>query len=200
MPSFELKDSGERQEFESGARRDTAKGKGRYDLISPVMLRRLAIVMEKGAAKYSARNWEKGIPLSRFLDSALRHTCQLLEGKEDEDHAAQAIFNLMGFIHTKQLVMWEALPLALDDVSRRPEKILAQKLTNQPPDDTMQHEAPCKFWTHNRDRVISGIRKLVDLDTPCTDSLCELPLCCGRSTDAKTTTPEVSDTTQLPGA
>ena len=42
MQYDEVKDSGERQEFNTGSRRDTCVGKGRYDLISPVALRRLA--------------------------------------------------------------------------------------------------------------------------------------------------------------
>ena len=38
-----LDDSGERQQYATGAVRDLATGKGRYDLISPIALRRLAL-------------------------------------------------------------------------------------------------------------------------------------------------------------
>jgi hypothetical protein len=38
-----VKDSGERQEFETGARRDTQEGKPRFGLIPPYPLRRLAM-------------------------------------------------------------------------------------------------------------------------------------------------------------
>ena len=96
---FELKDSGKREEFKSGAVRDTREGKGRFDLISPFFLKRLADVMEKGAVKYTARNWEKGMEFSRLLDSALRHINQFIQGLQDEDHLAQASFNLMAVIH-----------------------------------------------------------------------------------------------------
>lgn len=102
MPDYELQDSGERTTFDTGAQRDLAKGKGRYDLISPHLVRRLAIVLEKGAEKYNDRNWEKGMPWHSFLDSALRHTFKRLLGMQDEDHAAQAVWNLMAFIHHEE--------------------------------------------------------------------------------------------------
>ena len=101
---YTLQDSGNHKMYESGALRDTSLGKGRFDLNSTRMLRRLAHVMEKGAAKYAARNWEKGLPVSRFLDSALRHINSYLEGRFDEDHLAQAVFNLAGAIdHTERI-------------------------------------------------------------------------------------------------
>jgi len=96
---YTLKDSGERETFESGMVRDTRVGKGRFDLISPIALRRLALIYEAGAIKYDSRNWEKGAPISRFIDSALRHINQFKEGKRDEDHIAQACWNLFCVLH-----------------------------------------------------------------------------------------------------
>lgn len=113
---FILKDSGERQSFETGAVRDTQSGKGRFDLLSPIVDKRLAIIMEKGALKYNPRNWEKGIPLSRFLDSAKRHLAQFIEGHVDEDHLGQAIWNLNGLMHTQELIKRGLLPSSLDDL------------------------------------------------------------------------------------
>jgi len=110
-----MKDSGARQEFPTGARRDTQEGKGRYDLISTVFLRRLAVVMEKGAGKYGDRNWEKGMPLSRYLNSAIRHLLQLFDGESDEDHAGQAAFNVMAFLHTLHMIQEGLIDPALDD-------------------------------------------------------------------------------------
>jgi hypothetical protein len=100
---FITKDSGKREEFGSGAVRDVREGKGRYDLFSPIAIRRLAGVYERGARKYSDRNWEAGIPISRCLDSALRHTFQYLSGEKDEDHLAQACWNLMACMHFEEL-------------------------------------------------------------------------------------------------
>jgi len=49
MEDFGMKDSGERIVFgEDKAMREPATGKGRYDLISPFAIKRLALVLEKG--------------------------------------------------------------------------------------------------------------------------------------------------------
>jgi hypothetical protein len=89
-----LKDSGERRQFDTGAVRDRARGKGRFDLLSTQMLMRLARHYEAGAIKYSDRNWEKGMPFSVYVDAAMRHLVKYLAGWGDEDHLAAAIWNL----------------------------------------------------------------------------------------------------------
>jgi len=111
-----LAGAGERVTFTGGAIREATTGKGRYDLLSPIALFRIARVMEKGATKYAARNWEVGIPISRFLDAALRHTLQHIEGYWDEDHLAQAAWNLMGAIHTEEMISRGVLPAELNDL------------------------------------------------------------------------------------
>ena len=117
MTQFDhVKDSGERQEFDTGSVRDTRAGKGRYDLISPIALGRIARHYENGAAKYGDRNWEKGQPLSRYLDSALRHAYKYLEGHREEDHMAAAAWNLIAFIHTETMVVRGGLPAELADL------------------------------------------------------------------------------------
>lgn len=98
------KDSGKREKHKTGAVRDIRSGKGRYDLISPLAVNRVAGVYERGSIKYNDRNWEKGMPIGRYLDSALRHTFQYIEGKRDEDHLAQACWNLMSAIHTEEMI------------------------------------------------------------------------------------------------
>lgn len=117
MADFDkVTDSGQRQEFSTGSVRDTQTGKGRYDLLPVRALRRLARHYENGAAKYGDRNWEKGQPLCRYLDSALRHTFAVLEGKSDEDHAAAAAWNMMGFIETAERIEAGLLPADLNDL------------------------------------------------------------------------------------
>ena len=117
---FKLNDSGQRQDFSTGSRRDTREGKGRYDLIPALAFKRLAALYEAGAVKYGERNWEKGQPLSRYLDSAMRHLVAVREGKRDEDHAFQAIWNLIGYEWTREQIILGDLPLELDDVSASP--------------------------------------------------------------------------------
>lgn len=100
------KDSGERAEFASGMRRDTNKGKPRFDLLWPrgipyekQPLYRLAMLMARGAEKYDDRNWELADPngpeVARFDESGLRHYAQKIAGETDEDHAAAVLFNVM---------------------------------------------------------------------------------------------------------
>jgi hypothetical protein len=102
LPTFVTKDSGTREEMPTGSVRDTREGKGRFDLISPFALRRLAGVYERGSRKYAARNWEKGQPFSRCLDSALRHLNAFAMGWTDEDHLAQALWNVAAIIHFQE--------------------------------------------------------------------------------------------------
>ena len=111
-----LKDSGERQDFGTGAVRDTQTGKGRYDLIPPAAIFAVARVFEEGAIKYKARNYEAGIPLSRFIDSALRHLFKHLEGHRDEAHMAQAAWNILAYIHTATMIERGILPQDLNDL------------------------------------------------------------------------------------
>lgn len=98
MDFNEVKDSGEREDFATGSVRDSREGKGRYDLLSPYAMRRLTRHFAAGAVKYGDRNWEKGQPLSRYLDSALRHLFNYLEGQLDEDHLAAAAWNVLAMI------------------------------------------------------------------------------------------------------
>ena len=115
MKYNKVEDSGKRQEFGTGSVRDTAEGKGRYDLISPISLRRLAKHFENGAVKYGDRNWEKGQPICRYLDSAIRHIYKHLEGYREEDHLAAAAWNVMGAIHTEEMIERGRLPKELDN-------------------------------------------------------------------------------------
>lgn len=140
-----IKDSGEREVFESGAVRDMQEGKGRCDLLpldvlgkmyhmeflsqmdgyvrtgdlaylrtaleeirsgeeisASAMILELAKHYEEGAKKYNERNWEKGIPLHSFVDSAVRHYLKLWSQEEDENHFIACVWNIVGAIWTHQ--------------------------------------------------------------------------------------------------
>jgi len=77
---------------------------------------RVARVYEKGAQKYAARNWEKGINLARMLDSSMRHWMQVLDGQQDEDHPGQALWNIIGWIQTRLWIDNGILPKTFDDM------------------------------------------------------------------------------------
>ena len=60
----------------------------------------LSFHLEKGAIKYEERNWEKGIPLSKYIDSASRHYLKHLRGDNDENHFIACFWNLVCAIWT----------------------------------------------------------------------------------------------------
>lgn len=143
----ELKDSGTRRKFESGAVRDIQEGKGRCDLLPLFMVARyleytegrsndrvvelihhftssgsyrwliaaleafrsehsdwdapetlileVSKQFEDGAVKYGERNWEKGIPVHCYIDSALRHYLKWKRGDTDEPHDRAFCWNLL---------------------------------------------------------------------------------------------------------
>lgn len=131
-PQGGLPDSGHRVDYGNGARRESAPGKGRYDLISPIAEDKLAKLLEKGALKYSVwdddgnllesgeRNWENGLPLHLFVDSCKRHLRMLMmaEGEDYEDHAVAALWNMMALVHTMEMIDRGLLPAELDDLGR----------------------------------------------------------------------------------
>lgn len=110
-----VKDSGYREDFSTGSKRDARNGKGRFDLLPPYALLRLAKHYENGASKYGDRNWEKGQPISRYLDSAYRHLNCVLMGLEDEDHLSAAVWNVLAIIETQKRIELGILPVELDD-------------------------------------------------------------------------------------
>lgn len=150
-----IQDSGNRREFETGAVRDMANGKGRFDLVplnvmkydtkSYVIFRLCDFMImpcenilydvlrstydkiintsflesektmfpdkytmwievskhfEEGALKYGERNWEKGLPINCYIDSAIRHYIKYLRGDDDERHDRAFCWNIIACIAT----------------------------------------------------------------------------------------------------
>lgn len=60
-----IKDSGDRTEFETGAKRDMHAGKGRMDLLPWYGIMEVSKHCEEGALKYGEHNVDKGIPLMK---------------------------------------------------------------------------------------------------------------------------------------
>lgn len=111
-----VKDSGVREQFETGSVRDSRQGKGRYDLLPAKAIRRIARHYEAGARKYGDNNYLKGQPISRYMDSALRHLFNHIEGQRDEDHLAASCWNLLAAIETEERVRIGKLPPELNDL------------------------------------------------------------------------------------
>lgn len=101
--------TGSSVQFESGAVRDAnvagaknAKFPARFDLVSPIGLRRLAETYGEGALKYNDHNWRKGMPVSVMLNHAAAHVNAYLTGDASEDHLAHAAWNLFAIMHFEE--------------------------------------------------------------------------------------------------
>ena len=90
--------------FATGAVRGSDANGERWDLITPIGLRRLAETCAEGAAKYGDYNWQKGIPASVMINHAIRHIYLYLAGDRGEDHLAHASWNLLGVCHFEELL------------------------------------------------------------------------------------------------
>lgn len=109
--TFETKDSGKRQEYKSGMRRDLQDTKPDFYLWMPKdlpyqeqFLTRAGYAARRGANKYGERNFELANSkeeLERFKSSAFRHMLQWISGEEDEDHGVAIFFNIMAAEYVK---------------------------------------------------------------------------------------------------
>lgn len=57
---------------------------------------------EDGANKYVERNWEKGLPLHCYIDSALRHYLKFKRGDTDEPHDRAFVWNILAAAWTQR--------------------------------------------------------------------------------------------------
>lgn len=86
----------------SGAKREVFD-EVRYDLISPIAMRRIAETYAEGSIKYGDRNWEKGLPFSNILNHVLAHIYEYMDGAslddDAEDNLAHAAWGLIALMH-----------------------------------------------------------------------------------------------------
>jgi hypothetical protein len=103
-------------EYDTGARRNDAQGRGRFDLIPYEAMLCLARRLEFGIKNgYEPRNWEKGMPLSRILSSMRRHASQV-NYDFTEDHLGAVLFNAAAFVTIAERIKAGILPKELDDL------------------------------------------------------------------------------------
>lgn len=143
----EIKDSGARTEFPSGAVRDMQEDKGAcellpLDVVAEFMpckeverilksierfketgdctflryavnsfctfnewsmldcLLEVSIHYKQGKEKYGAYNWQRGIPVSSFVSSAVRHLLRFTYDQKDERHDRAFVWNMFGAMWT----------------------------------------------------------------------------------------------------
>lgn len=70
------------------------------ETVIPNAILEVAVHFEEGAKKYGERNWEKGIPTARYLDSAIRHYLKYERGDNDERHDRAFIWNILCMLWT----------------------------------------------------------------------------------------------------
>jgi hypothetical protein len=157
-------DSGNRQEFSTGAVRDIQEGKGRCDLLPLDVVARCYAMkfpddqdcavfhdilkftetkdtehlfgalsdfgaynswadmflevskhFEEGAKKYGEYNWQKGIPVHCYVNSAVRHYFKWLRGDMDEPHDRAFVWNIMCLIWTVEHGKGDANEIQIDN-------------------------------------------------------------------------------------
>lgn len=64
------------------------------------MLLDVALHFEAGAKKYGENNWQKGIPVHSYMDSAIRHYLKCRAGITDEAHDRAFVWNILCAIWT----------------------------------------------------------------------------------------------------
>lgn len=85
--------------YEGGGVRAEPIGKGYYQYMSMVGLKRLAQRYEYGARKYGASdNYKKGLPCSNCWNSAMRHLVAYMQGDNSEDHLAAVAWNVFAIM------------------------------------------------------------------------------------------------------
>ena len=64
------------------------------------MLLEVSKHFEEGAEKYGENNWQKGLPVKCYINSAIRHYLKWLRGDKDEHHDRAFCWNIMCAIWT----------------------------------------------------------------------------------------------------
>lgn len=105
MKEYITKDSGKRQEYVTGMKRDLQDGKPDFYLLLPKgipyneqFLTQCAALLTRGKEKYGLRNFELASTeeeLERFKSSAMRHFMQWINNEDDEAHGPAVFFNIM---------------------------------------------------------------------------------------------------------
>ena len=109
-------ESDKKREFNTGAKKQAAKGKGTPVLFPPDAYLEVCKHFEEGAEHYSPRNWEKGIPLSELINSLERHIAQEKMGLTDESHDRAIAWCAICYLATKLRIAAGILPKELDDL------------------------------------------------------------------------------------
>lgn len=94
------------------------------------MLLEVSEHFEEGAKKYGENNWQKGIPVHCYINSAVRHYLKCMRGDKDEPHDRAFAWNLMCAVwtckHKPELNEYARVPDPEADVPKRPYDLVAE--------------------------------------------------------------------------
>lgn len=102
-----------------GCVRQINGGRGSYELMSPFVSQADALLFEWGSINRGERNWEKGCPFSRCIQSMERHIAKFKmreADKEHDDNLAAIRFWAGAIIHYKEMIKRGILSDDLDDM------------------------------------------------------------------------------------
>lgn len=66
-----------------------------YENSPETMILEVSKHFEEGAKKYGENNWQKGLPVNCYLNSAIRHYLKYRRGDKDEPHDRAFVWNVM---------------------------------------------------------------------------------------------------------
>ena len=87
------------QQHLANALQEASKRLNVYGSMANMMLE-VSILYEAGAIKYGENNWQRGMPLSCYIDSGVRHYLKTLRGDDDEPHYRGFVWNMLGAMWT----------------------------------------------------------------------------------------------------
>ena len=152
------------EHFGTGAIREYKTGKGRCDLLPMCALIRLSKHFEEGVNTHGERNWENGIPMHSFLDSALRHLFKYIDGQTDEDHLCAAAWNIV-------CAMWtEEKRPEMQDIPTRPNCSATHILTEEQP---KPENTTCGNWLDGNPPRCVGTKEIEQCECGGNRSKCD---------------------------
>lgn len=82
------------------------KGKRKWSLVNYASLEPMIEVLEFGANKYGAFNWQKGLDKKEILESMQRHLASLMDGEDNDKesgihHIGHILCNAMFYSYFK---------------------------------------------------------------------------------------------------
>lgn len=113
----------------------------------PTMIMEVSKHYEEGALKYGEYNWQKGIPLHCYIDSAVRHFLKFVDGRDDEPHDRAFVWNLLCALWTQ---------------TNKP-RMIDLPFPQRPVSDSNEYESEGRAADDNDDNIVVSKSKLADL-------------------------------------